>query len=37
LGRPIDQQTTKMPYSDIGEGELASVNYIREHMPYLLD
>ncbi len=37
LSRPIDRQTAKMPYSDIGEGELVSEKFLRENMPYLFD
>ncbi len=37
FARPIPQQTARMPYHDLGEAELFSDDYIREHMPYLLD
>lgn len=37
LGRPIDRQTTTMPYTDIGEGDLVSLKFMRESMPFLFD
>lgn len=37
LGRPIDQQTAAMPYTDIGEGDLVSKKFMRENMPFLFD
>lgn len=37
LGSPIDRQTAKMPYTDIGEGDLVSDKYGRETMPFLFD
>ncbi len=37
FARPIPPQAAKMPYSDIGEGDLVSEGFIRENMPYLLD
>ena len=35
LSRPVDRQTVTMPYSDIGEGDLASRKYLKEEMPFL--
>lgn len=37
LAHPIDHQTTKMPYTDIGEGDLVSLKFMRENMPFLFD
>ena len=37
LERPIDRQVAKMPYSDIGEGDLVSQKWMRENMPFLFD
>ncbi|WP_209348071.1 hypothetical protein [Pontixanthobacter sp. CEM42] len=36
LAKPIHHNTVNRPYYDIGEGELVSDNYIREHMPYMV-
>lgn len=37
LRGPINVQTARMPYQDIGEGELMSRAYLEKAMPFLLD
>jgi hypothetical protein len=37
LAHPIDRQVAKMPYTDIGEGDIVSRKFMRENFPYLLD
>ena len=37
LGGPLDRQTARMPYSDMGEGDLMSDKHMRETMPFLFD
>lgn len=37
LRRPIDRKTATMPYTDIGEGDLVSLKFMRESMPFLFE